>query len=429
MGIILIIILILLLLLSYILSRQSILSPWFISSAIFLISSTFAVANSNNWGETVNPKTILIIVIGLTAFGLGEVLVNAILIRKNKKEKNIKTIKISKFKISLFTVVGILVVILTYRRFIEIASIGGYPGSGYMVNYARIAIIHYNASWGTFLPIMQSFVTGVGYVFTFIIINNIIIDTKLIRGLKRNIKYFFPVIPSILILIMSTGRSGFINYISIIVFMSIIIWQIKYNWRASISWKIIMTIIISIVVFYFAFIKLGELTGKNEVYGIQDTISLYTGGSIISLGKYLNNPSYATDIFGEETLYGIRYIFRFLGFDVTNTTRHLEFVSFNNGFNTNVFTALRRYIHDYGYVGMFVIQFQLGVFYNVLLSILKVRNSSDIGVILYAYIGYSLIIQSIDDAFLTSFLSITQIFSMIFIFVCYKVIVDNKLKQ
>ena len=45
----------------------------------------------------------------------------------------------------------------------------------------------------------------------------------------------------------------------------------------------------------------------------------------------------------------------------------LEFISFN-GVEGNVFTSLRRYINDFGYVGLYIVQFYLGVFYGFFIT-------------------------------------------------------------
>lgn len=429
MGYLLIIMLFCVLLLSYFISRGDLISPWFLSVVFYLISSLVAVINIDKWGEQIHAKTVLIIILGLIAFGIGQMLSGVVKLNINGTGNNgIKKINIPQYKIFWTFTIGMLIVFLTFKRLIEIAYIGGYSGNGYFLNYARIALINYDVSWGNVIGILQFFAKGIGYIFIYVFVNNIFYERKLTLGVKKNYRYILPIIPSILLEIMGTGRSGFIRLTAMIFFLGIIRWKIKNGWKntSKKNLKIILIAFIALICFYIIFINLGDLTGRNLVYKINDTISIYTGGSIVALDNFLDSFQCDHFDFGEETLYGVKYILSLLGFDVLVENRHLEFTYFNNGFSTNVYTALGRYIHDYGYLGMILIQFFIGGFFGSYYKLIKSRNKNDVWVIIYAYIANALVMQSIDDSFLTVFLSVSQIFSILFILVCYKIFVKNK---
>lgn len=429
MEYILLINLFVLLCLSYFLSKGDLISPWFISVGVYMISSSVAVINLNRWGESISSNTVLTITIALLAFGIGQITSDILKINNNTvKTDNTYRITIPLYRILFAFSIGLLVVFLMYRRLVGIAVIGGYSGSGYLLNYARIAIIHYNASWGSIAGILQFITMGIGYLFTYALVNNILYEERLFKGLKNNLIYLLPIIPYILVEIMSTSRSGFIRLATMILFFGIITWKVQKGWKNAIkkNFRLIIVASLLLIAFYVTFINLGDLTGKNLVYNLNDTISVYTGGSIVSLDNYLENRQFNSINFGEETLYGVKHIFDKIAFDVSVENRHLEFIYFNNGYSTNVYTALRRYIHDYGYFGMVVIQFFIGFFFGAFYKLIKKKNKANLLMIIYAYIANALVMQSIDDSFLTVFLSVSQIFSILFIIVCYKFFIKKK---
>jgi len=432
MGYFLLFILFFLLLFSYFISRRDLISPWFISVGVYLISSFVAVINLDRWNETISANTVLIITIALIAFGIGQISSSVFKINKNAANA-VNAVKIYKIYVPFYRIliafsIGLMIVFLMYKRLVVLATIGGYSGSGYILNYARVAIIHYDASWGALIGILQFFTMGIGYVFTYVFVNNILYEGKLFKGFKKNLIYLLPIIPFILVEVMSTGRNGFIRLTAMTLFLGIITWKIQNGWKNANKKNFRLMIIASILLmaFYVTFIKLGDLTGKNLVYSLNDTISVYTGGSIVALDNYLENSQIKSINFGEETLYGLKFIFNKLGFDVLVENRHLEFIHFNNGYSTNVYTALRRYIHDYGYFGMVLVQFLIGLFFGVFYKLIKKRNKADLLIIIYAYVANALIMQSIDDSFLTVFLSVSQVFSIFFIVVCYKFFIKKK---
>lgn len=420
MGYILLIVLTLLLINGYILNDRDILSPFVISCGMYFIGSFVAIMNLEKWGIDILPNTVIVIITALIMTGLGEIMVKVILFKDNKIaicNSNNKIIEIPFFLVFLSFVFGIVISYQTYTKLFEMANLAGYKEGKHLLNYVRYAIIHYNASWGTFLPIFKFWVIGIGYVFTFAIINNIIYIKDKNKLFLKYWYYTLPIIPFFILQIFSTGRTGIIQYFSMIIFSGVILFEIKEKWTFKKNLKIIIFGISSLILFYIIFIGIGTFTGKSSLMSIRDTLSIYTGSSIVGLNEYLKDPTYS-EYMGEETLYGIRYILNYIGFDVKTFSKHLEFINFSN-YSTNIYTSLRRYIHDYGYLGMLVIQFFIGAIYTLVYTWFKKKNKVNVGIIIYSYFGYYLIIQFINATFLTSLFSITQVFEIFFILISY----------
>ena len=114
----------------------------------------------------------------------------------------------------------------------------------------------------------------------------------------------------------------------------------------------------------FLFVLLGMLTGKTQKSSVMQIIGEYFGSGIAALntwieGKYL----YASrsSLIGEETFRSLyQLIARFVNIPMSSSLK--EFISFNNGDTTNVYTAFRDYYSDFGMFGTWMIEFMMGFF-------------------------------------------------------------------
>ncbi|HFD1771432.1 TPA: O-antigen polymerase, partial [Enterococcus faecium] len=114
--------------------------------------------------------------------------------------------------------------------------------------------------------------------------------------------------------------------------------------------------IITLLVLIIVFVYLGNLKGWAGK-SITDTLSLYFGGSIAALNNFVgqgvhNNHSFDS---GLETFLGVQDLFNRLNGNVSNVTRILPFTEIgNSGVMTNVYTAIRRYLSDFGLTGLII---------------------------------------------------------------------------
>ncbi|MHC1684884.1 MAG: O-antigen polymerase [Clostridiaceae bacterium] len=425
MALLLLLVLILLTIIAWIVSKGDIISPWFISCVMFFISSLTAVINMKKWGIDFSAITVITIIIALISFGIGELIfLNGANKRKKvnidcKSEEIRDAYVVPKEIMIIVIILGAIICVLTYKKAVQIAVLFGYSNSGYMFAYVRNALLYADASWGYGLAIGQYFIVGAAYVFSFIFIYNLIMHKK------RDIIYLVPSIYYIINMTLSTSRSGFIKYISVLLFMTIILIKIKSGWKWKVSWKMVSGVIFSAVIFLYLFIQLGQLTGKSSSVNAGDIISIYTGSSIAGLNNFLLNPIPENKLFAEETLFGVYSTLNHFGFNF-DVTVGLDFVNFSNGYSTNVYTSLRRYISDYGYWGMIIIQFLISFFCNAFYELIKNRNKVDIWIIIYSYLAYGLVYQSIEEAFLRVSFTIEWMLSLFFIVVFYNIICSRK---
>jgi oligosaccharide repeat unit polymerase len=122
--------------------------------------------------------------------------------------------------------------------------------------------------------------------------------------------------------------------------------------------RVVKYAILSLGMFLVVFTILGNFKGWRGC-DIIPLISIYAGGSILELDQYFLSTNEINDIFDQESLIGIDSILYRIGFYDIGSFRILEFIGISPKISTNVYTGLRRYIQDFGYGGMIIVQFCL----------------------------------------------------------------------
>lgn len=417
---ILLISLVILLIISLYISKKDVFSPWTISISMFLVSSSIAALNIDLWGD-ISSVTVIIIILGLIFFGLGEILTRSVLSKllnskknsnKYSKERTLFPIHVPGIIISIVLIFFIVTFILMFRETYQMSILAGNPqGVSTMMIYARNAQVE-GMSFSNFVSLLYNLSFSISYYLCFVYLYNQIIFEK-----KSNVL----LIPIFIFLIMSylpTGRTLYINFIATNLMMYFLLLRIKqYGKNIRIS-KALVYGLIALIAFFVLFIFLGTFTAKTNLENGVEKISIYAGSSIKALDIYLQQPNNnGAEAFGQETLINIYGFLSKINISVPVTSRHLEFVQFGDYLTTNIYTALRRYINDYGVVGMVMLQYLIGCFFGGFYFIVKYLKVNLIWILIYSYFFYALVMQSIDDIFLSEMLNYVTIFRIIVIFI------------
>lgn len=427
---ILLLCLFLLLLISYFIGNHDIFSPWFLSCAMYITSVLFVIFNGNNWNTKISLNTVLVINIALLAFGFGEVFARTILNIK----KDIKKIIYSEEKIVISRIVNfiiycfsVLILILYYFKIRDIAVQVGYlSGQNLLIQYARLGTLTYGISIGPVLAIGTFILRSLSYVYTFIYFYNKFTCRK--GKILENIHLFLPTICYLVQYSLGGSRGGIIEYIaySLCLFA---IFQMKTTRNKLVNnIKIFKYATLALFVFFIIFANLGALKGW-QIAEIWSWIPIYSGGSILALDEYLNSTHKVNDIFGKESLIGINHILYLLDIYQSDSTRILGFVNTGMGCSINIYTGLRRYIQDFGYMGMIIVQFCFGFIFSAMYLNIKRMKTVSYLYILYSSLFMAIVYQSIDDQFLVFFLSVTQVFTIGFTVLIYNLLCKNKIRD
>ncbi|GHT09996.1 hypothetical protein AGMMS4956_00640 [Bacteroidia bacterium] len=201
----------------------------------------------------------------------------------------------------------------------------------------------------------------------------------------------------------------------------------KNEWSPNKTKRLVKIGLIGIAVFFALFIAAGSLKDSVFVTHAWESISFYTGLSIPSLDDYLLQPRPQSDHFGEETLSGIYYFLNRIGIHFPDNYvnyKHLEFVNFN-GTMGNVYTVVRRLLHDYGYWGLYFLLFAFGFIYSFLFQLIK--NKRSFLLIFYAFMFYPIVMVGIDEQLCSTWFSISWVWITLYMYIFWLLFVKNKI--
>ena len=158
-------------------------------------------------------------------------------------------------------------------------------------------------------------------------------------------------------------------------------------------------------------------------------ITFYVGGSIECLNQYVKEPV-ETKIAGEETFHNL--LTNLNDMHITNldlnSSIHLEFRYYGKTMIGNIYTAYRRWIHDFGYIGALILNGFMAVFFNVFYNKIKYGNykkeKTILMIIIYSYMSYSIYYHPLDSIFYNEFISRAFILFMFILLITYIIIMN-----
>lgn len=392
-----------LLIVAFYLSGKDIMAPAVMFCTIFCISIGLALTMIDQWKIDYSPESVLLLGSGTFIFVIMNLIVYRFmkqrLRRNNEGEKRaIKGMK--PIRVQGWVIVIILVVdAITYIWFSqEIFRIVGYKGMSAFAEYreARAHIPNVSKAGlettGLILNQFVRFVKVSGYIFGFILINNVLAGDKK----KRIIFLSLVVFMSQLLYLFSAARSGMIKYASAILIEIYILWNRKEGWRKNLSGIFILIgiacVFLGVIFLYYGLPLFGRRTSSGPI----QYIAKYAGSGVQLFDLYIKDPVYPV-AFGEETFIGIRTLLSRLGFSVYIKDVNLEFR--NSGLmNSNIYTFFRRPLHDFGVLGMYLFTMFVALLFSwIYYSKIFGRGQScknDLWILIYGYLYYWIISAS-----------------------------------
>lgn len=413
-------------------------SPWVISCCMFILSCLFIVPNVGNWNVDLSFKTVITICLGLLSFGFGEITVRRLYKTKlayhDYKISRKSNEKIPAIPINIHNAILILSIIFMsivtyfyYKQVLNIAYAAGYsPSSSLpMLRFARIATTSLdefatNKILGQFVIISYSYT----YLMLFVLLYNLIYT----KFQKKYLLYIIPIIIYLIQIILTGGRTQFIYLVSSAFLISVILYRFKNGEKNDKNIKYIKIGLLTFVLMLLVFYLLGSYTGKTAKLNLFDTLSIYTGSSVVALDHFLKNPGNSSDFFGGSTLFGFYDILRIFDSDIPKLLKQAEFVGLGN-YETNVYTSYMRYIKDFSFLGFVIIEIFLGLFYSALYLNLKIANKPSVNLIIYVIIFQAIIECSIEERFFMNVLSLGYFIRIFYLILLYIWLVKPKLQN
>ena len=407
-------------LIAFFVSGQDILAPSSMFCAVFILSTSLAILNVDNWNIKYCFEAYWILTSGILVFVLTEWFVMLLVRATRHKQKVVRTnlsrgrqiIRVERWKVIAASAFNVICLAWQLWEIRGIVSSVTNPAMGPELFFQYRSITSYNLVDSTELlmnPILTQclkVVMALGIFGTFGLVNNVVL---LKQPLKKNIHFLFFLFCYILSDFMTGGRSSILQIAATTLIISYILYHHTIGWGYVLSWKYIRIGLICLVVGLPAFYLILPLIGRSTDKSLFDYISAYAAGSIQHFNQYIQNPSPNAVVFGEESLVSLQSFFWKIGVSDYHRISHLEYRALNYYMAGNVYTFFRRPLHDFGLGGMYLFTAIIsGVFSWVYHAKIKYRYQSfknDCIILLYGFFYRWIAMGSIDQmsAYLLSF--------------------------
>lgn len=409
---ILAIMILLVLIVAYVSSGHDLFYPWVMVAASFFICTVLALLNLDYWQYGFHANTCLVIIAALSAFGVGSLFASHIL-GANQVVSYKKRMPYSiPWYLSLMTAIFVLLLAVNSARELYQLSVS-YGNSG---GYAQMLPIVRRLIEDRLLDLPRSnavanlVALSAAICFMYYFIYNFV----WFGWRKVSPWLLLPVLSYLPHVILSTGRLGFLLLTISCITITGFLYQQKNGSSFKNNVRIIMSMGVIFVLFFGAFFTAGSLTwkGVSAEHGPFKVISHYAGAQIPALDSYLNGATKPEDEWiGTHTLIGPYGNLRSLGVNVPNSGFILEFTAFAN-VDTNIYTPLRRYIQDYGFMGMIFICLLLGILYTAAFHLIKCRGEG-YALMVYTLFAWPLFTFGMEDNILARLFGSRTIYFMI----------------
>ena len=436
MYVVLLGVLIILAIISFFVNQKDVLSPSFISCVAYMLCDICAIIGKLSWNNIViSWKVIGIMMIGLLAFICAEFIVRKIYNKKAKKTDKIKEdkiLKVEKWKIISSIILIIIEIILMFVEIRRIVVATGFDGNNILEMFSFYRdksqlfsneLVNKGLKINIIVSQLNKLCTVLGMIYIYIFLKNIINKDKI----KNNIVYIIPVILCCVLALMTGSRTQILKYVIATFIMGFILLSKKDSLKILLKKVLIIGTVLLVIILPLFYATL-PLLGRKQDKDFIPYMTFYLGTSIPSFESYLNNPPAKSKQFGSESLRGINSLLNKLGIvdEVTPVSR--EWTKFPGSNYSTVYTAFRRYLQDFGIVGVIVCQFLFGAVFSIIYLYAK-NKENGIWLIFYGMYSYMLIDQVRDELFFTTFVHINIFINMFFILVLYWILTKFEFKD
>lgn len=399
-------------------------SPSFLATLMFVLSIFINVWRADSWGTDYSLTAFAVIMVGLLSLGLGELFERSLSQNRISYSSYSNGIETDKHPLQMdkgvYFVLLFFALIILALDFVATYRLSLLGGLGPMLSSARHAIVGEDIRKGAILTRMLGLNKASAYISIYLILYN-----RLICKAKNNKKYAIFILIFLGDSVLSTGRNAFLRMIS----YTLILFFVLYLKEHRLSWNTVFRLgkygFVGLFAFFGIFTIVGHLSGKGIYNTPIEIISYYMGSSINLLNQYIVDPGKsASSFFGEHTLYGVYNILRIIGFDIPQMLQPLEF-RYVPHYEPNIYTAFRRYIQDFGFLGLFFIMFFLGLFY----ARLRIRAANDKTngwkTIFFSLSMYPIVEIAIEERFFMDYVTVTTFINILWMLIIYKIVTSN----
>lgn len=382
-------------LIAYFSGDRDLLSPWFLLCLAIFACFTIVLLNYNNWDVKINGVFVIYLSTAIFAFGFGGLIIK--LLHPQVYSSNNTLIKVSvddsgikrKYPVNLFILISFICATLyIWKLLSDAGEVSSFSGK---IRFIYDKVVNDNYSPGALYNQMLEIVVAIAYVNTYRLMLRI-------TSRKDKLSYIRLIIPIILFIVtvlVSSDRNIFIRYAIYFVFLYVLFFRENYK-KKNANAKIVQKVIILVIVMVLVFFLLGK--AKQYTSNIVNSISIYAGSGLYDFNLWIqdfNGPNLNGASTFSVFLNTLQTLFNRIGlsFDIVEVNRIDPFITYtsSNGyvFSSNIYTALKPYVEDFGYFGVILFPLIMGAFYQWLF--IKMKRSK-YG---FAWVAYCMLIYPI----------------------------------
>ena len=375
-------------------------SPSFFLALVFMASFTVVVYNVKNWDIEIHGyywSTTIAILCAIIPFAIGTMLIAPLSGRNTVNEVGVHPQieqRSRNYPYIFFCLLSIILFALFLRFKIRNFSLSS------LLNFTTALHDNYTEGkeYGFFTSQILEALVGIAYIS----FHRVMVEKFY---LKRKIKkiLFIPILLFLFGSLLYTDRNIFLRF----AIFSLATFVMSFNWTGITAKKnrqLIIKVVIAVLAIAVVFWMYGRL--KQYTSNFERMIGIYAGSGIYGFNLWLKDFNHN---FSNGGLMFSSFI-RTLGvFGIGNGTDYSQYFDLmayrsRNGyvFATNIFSALRIYYQDFGYIGIIVVSFIMGILFEKLYQA-AIRRKYGFWWLFYCAHIYHILYFPIQEQFLLRF--------------------------
>ena len=405
------------------------LSPVIATQASLTIASVLCTTMVKHWQLPMHGSTVLILISAQIVMTLGSLYVayclnDGFIVKASISTQNMNDVYIPIYRQGiLWVLLGIIVGLAGHEMYTLAEKAGNQNGILGIASSIRPYIMSESSDiklsrWMAYYQILVQQITYVS-IFAFI-------QRTVFKAWRwTNLCYLVPLLFFFPFVYLTTGR---ILIITLVIFIFTIVGHAMYRKYEGFEYakKLLTTAGISFVSFFLLFVVVGSLFGKGITSNSSafEILAHYAGISLSAFDVILQYQLVDSTLIGQTLFIGPYANLNTLGFALPKPSIFLFFTYFYN-IDTNVYTSLMRYYHDFSLLGMYFFALLIIMVYTILYYVCRQRNSIQM-ILAYATFVYPLYLFYIDDRIFMDFFGTQIIYIIVLQFILIKLLYKYK---
>ena len=405
------------------------LSPVIATQSSLTIASILCTIMVKQWQLPMHGSTVLILISAQIVMTLGSLYVahclnDRTIVKASISTKNMSDVYIPMYRQGiLWILLAVIVGLAGHEMYALAEKVGNQNGILGIATSLRPYFMNESSDiklsrWMAYYQILVQQITYLS-IFAFI-------QRSVFKAWRwSNLCYLIPLLFFFPFVYLTTGR---ILIITLVIFIFTVVGHAMYRKYEGFVYakKLLTTAGVSFVSFFLLFVVLGTLFGKgiSANKSAFEILAHYAGISLSAFDVILQYQQADSTLIGQTIFVGPYGNLNTLGFNLPKPSIFLFFTYFYN-IDTNVYTSLMRYYHDFSLVGMYLFALLILMVYTILYYAYRQRNSIPM-ILAYATFVYPLYLFYVDDRIFIDFFGTQIIYIVVLQFILIKLLYKYK---